>query len=147
MRPIPPQILALYPMRRSMPIPDRPWWVAGNGAQLIRSDYARVGIISPTRSHRTSAETIAACTAYDAEHPMPHPGFRVGQTWAWMDGDVARSAVVIWLLDADRAVLSCPYAPLSLTRDGAERGLRDDRAPAWLLADPCCQHLAPWGPA
>lgn len=79
--------------------------------------------------------TSAKAAAYDAEHPLPHPGYRAGQVWAHRDG---ASIVVV------QAETSGLYAGCGATW---WTGPEFARAYPYLMADPACPHLAPWSPA
>ena len=72
--------------------------------------------------------------AYDAAHPLPHPGYRAGQVWAAEDGE----SIVIAL--TMRGMVCTAHD---------EEGWRPAtfaRAYPYLMADPACPHLAPWSP-
>lgn len=121
MRPIPPEILAVYPMRPSESV------VAVDG---LPSD--RLGLWPDGPHARTG----------------PHPGFRVGQVWAWIWMDQVYSAAVTQahptcgLLTQDTGRWIVEAAGVRIWRVDATQ----EHLPAWLLADPCCPWLAPWGP-
>lgn len=113
-------------------LPERPWWyLSATGTTddalpcFRRKDAPRVVV-----------DTVEEVAAYDAAHPLPHPGYRAGQVWAHEDG----SSVVVsrTLLRANDAVL-----------DIAGSGWKADQFASiypYLMADPACPHLAPWSP-
>lgn len=138
MKPIPPEILAMYPSHPDAPIPGRPWWGrAGLNALAWRDG---VGVVHGA----DQAE------AMDAAHPITHPGIRVGQVWAWIRGVMVESAQVR-LIRWDRHPATGARELRAVTEIGeiCSTGVMMANAeiPAWLLADPCCPWLAPWGPA
>ena len=77
--------------------------------------------------------TTEQAATYDAQHPLPHPGYRAGQVWA---DDMCNSVVLT------RVRGGWVYA------DGSE-WTRSEMARdyPYLMADPACPHLAPWSPA
>lgn len=77
----------------------------------------------------------AALAAFDQAHPLPHPGLRAGQVWAWMSEDGCVEQRVIWKATLDPANPTLHAAIEALPRT------------AFLMADAACPHLAPWAPA
>lgn len=144
--PIPPEILAMYPSRA--PLPERPWWRPSEyGARpdgwfpLIRSD----GML---------AVSMADVLRIDAEAPLPHPGFRVLQAWVWSDCGIVEAATVVHRDSGGVMAMLQAWGATFTISAGAGVFLPDASmpigrraVPAWLLADPCCPWLAPWGPA
>ena len=74
MTPWPAKLAELYPVRRRNK--DRPWWVFTVDGRWVRE---RDHWLLPDTSELPRGEAMARI---DAEHPLPHPGFRVGQIWA-----------------------------------------------------------------
>jgi hypothetical protein len=72
-----------------------------------------------------------AMEAIDREFPLPHPGFRAGQVWA----DETGTTVLI-----TRMAQGIPWL-----ENGRGSGYIRDYP--YLVADPCCPHLAPWAPS
>ena len=78
--PLPPSVVAVV-------VPERPWWhaveVKGRVLVLTRKpDNARL-----TRdAERDAATLLYRAATYDRAHPLPHPGFRVGQIWGNAEG-------------------------------------------------------------
>lgn len=124
MKPLPEAVQHAFPCAPGR-LPERPWWFRGYGD--IEPRYARVA--KPDYNL-----TVEEATAYDAAHPLPHPGYRAGQVWA---DDNGSSVVVCAFL----------YGTVWTSRD-TTGVLRADFARAWpyLMADPACPHLAPWSP-
>lgn len=137
MRPIPPEILAAYPPRPGTLIPDRPWWRVGMSSgrfAWIRSDDATL----PLAAHEHARTREADVARYDAAHPLPHPGFRAGQVWAWVE------EVPTFVVRGDELAKRRALGVVLTELRGGECRLP---GLAWLLADPACPWLAPWGPA
>jgi len=121
------------PEWKTCPVPGRPWWrdndsSAGNiwAGSRTRADGAVVWM--------REASAAQACAEYDAAHPLPHPGYRVGQVWA-RRGDNGNWYVCI--IDAHH-MLATSQAWFSLAERfvGAEFSV--------LLHDPIRPDLAPW---
>jgi len=135
MKPFPPELLAAYPRDpTSTRIPDRPWWrydATGFGA-----GYVRFGANGDT----WSADNPGHAARIDAEHPMPFPGARVGQTWAHAE-----------LPNKPLGVFTITQFRLGMYRVGGawfnEGQTTSLCATMFLLADTACPHLAPWAPA
>jgi len=72
---------------------------------------------------------------YDREDPVPHPGIRAGQVWAWVTPEGIVEQRVIWKVTLD---------PREPNLDAAIEALP---VGAFLMSDPACPHLAPWSPA
>ena len=125
--------------------------------------------LDPTASpNALSALVRSRMESLDAIHPLPHPGVRVGQVWAF---ETREGLVVAQLTSDTRGVtgkgLLDPEVTFSETIPMPEdaAGVRssvgtfeaDERAvfsiqvlkgmACYLLADPCCPWLAPWAPA
>lgn len=127
MKPLPEAVQRAFPAE-SPRHPARPWWFV----VFIDADNASFFARMEGQSREpVSSEDVAA---YDAAHPLPHPGYRAGQVWA---DDNGSSVVVCAFL----------YGTVWISRD-ATGVLRADFARAWpcLMADPSCPHLAPWSP-
>lgn len=137
--------------------PDRPWWTLwknAHGAGATRSDGASIHTIVSDTVTRLSftlgggaamplglpfpsnVDIAAWMAAADRHVPLPHPGVRVGQVWAFMEGEFWR---VIQVVDA--SVLGCLRV---VPRGGTALDLPSE---AYLIADPCCPWFAPWAPS
>lgn len=121
MKPLPEAVQAAFPCHPSR-VPERPWWVY----RWVENDHVRA-----------DAERVVggSLVDFDAEHPLPHPGFRAGQVWAAENGE---SIVVVAIL----------LGQVCIAHD--EDGWYPStfaRAYPYLMADPACPWLAPWSPA
>lgn len=133
-------------------VPTRPWWKkqyneSGGVSAVLRTDGATwrwiPGLLnSPEEDRRRSHEAFHedALGEYDAKKPMPHPGFREGQVWADEHGE---ARVVVGLICGDPASLERVYVP-EYRADVFTQEPMDTRRFCYLVADPCCPHLAPW---
>jgi hypothetical protein len=97
--------------------------------------------------------------AIDAKHPVEHPGFRVGQVWGYVErfawaAPGEHQVIVTQLIGAFKpspgnggpvrfTTANAFGDPVHRTEPELRKWLHD----AFLLADPCCPWLAPWGPA
>ena len=154
MKPWPVALLERYPRdpHSGTSWPTRPWWVrnysGGAGGEYgaiwqrtattpdgvtytiatwdsehIPGDGERGGTWRTRRL--TDVEIEAELAHIDRDHPLPHPGLRVGQVWARDDGEA--------------------FQVSKLDFDGTPFGY--DTEGCYLVADPCCPWLAPWSPA
>ncbi len=140
MKPFPEAVQKAFPCAPHC-LPSRPWWVRSGGIDTPR--YKRVGEPKVLNDEMVPAVHVvhpaeAHLPRIDAEHPLPHPGFRAGQIWASEQG----SSVVL-MSTTNKSGWICHnlqgIAPVSL----------DSLASLYpyLVADPACPHLAPWSPA
>jgi hypothetical protein len=130
MRPIPEAIQKAYPCAPDRD-PSRPWWKMTSFAgyiEAVRCDGAlRQGRYRADPADGSLAiwpELSEAMAAYDAAHPLPHPGVRAGQVWV-------RSSMLGWEIFV--VLGDCPV------------GVQIIEGASFLLADPCCPWAAPWG--
>jgi hypothetical protein len=146
-----------YPLPPNV-LPERPWWnvqewiddVSDRGFRLLghRRRHDAVVVVRPGLN---IGWPLAQLAEYDAEHPLPHPGVRVGQVWAMVEDD---GFVRAWQLVAQNGERFAAFVG-----DSEESSLRSfivghrfdwieesDLAGAFLVADPCCPWAAPWGP-
>jgi hypothetical protein len=113
----------------------------------------------------TEADLMKLLERIDRERPLPHPGFRAGQVWAVVREGEGHS--IVQLIEDYEQTVEDRVHPLerwfTTTFTGGNQisaslssrmvhHLREDRlrellASAFLIADPCCQHLAPWSPS
>lgn len=84
-----------------------------------------------------------AMQAWDAARPLPHPGFRTGQVWADLRAGGGLS-YLIEVLEGHRGGSHLPWRWAGTWNSADEMHSR--LADAFLLADPCCPHRAPWAP-
>lgn len=129
MKPLPEAVQRAFP-REAGAVPSRPWWYLSPDGRSGEDVYWRVD------DPRIPAPTVEEVAAYDAERPIPHPGYRAGQVWAREDG----SSVVVTL-----ALLSANDVVLYFV-GGSWKSEEFARAYPYLMADPACPHLAPWSP-
>jgi hypothetical protein len=129
-------------------LPERPWWrpshseergvvyerrIAGVWAPLlVYTDPVRGRCRGVTPLPEGTLPLHDAMATIDADHPLPHPGYRAGQVWA---DDVGRS--VVCASERGTFLSFAAAGPLSLDAAGYR----------YLMADPACPHLAPWSPA
>lgn len=137
MKPLPPELIAAYPRSpNSTRLPDRPWWQyvdTGFGC----ASYVRLGDRSDPFLWRADNADHAA--RIDAEHPLPFPGVRVGQTWAH---PASPSWPSVFTITEQRGP---NWYAGGAWFSGAE--ISALCATGFLLADTACPHLAPWAPA
>lgn len=184
MRTWPPELLKHYPLPAGVDA-ARPWWTR-EGFYAHRRDGLRLSVAHSERGVCTSlisatgaalplslgGSTVlqqglgSSMEGVDRLVPLPHPGFRCGQVWAFD----TREGLVVRALEGDSR---------GATNDCTERGLRFSELialpdnpdgsrtittlfvadedlglgmpvamllllPAYLIADPCCPWLAPW---
>lgn len=134
------------PEWKTCAVPGRPWWgrnTWGDSWWFRRGDRVTFapGTIDPTE--------------YDTTNPLPHPGYRVGQVWAWLrepacaDGTIRRALpawVVVSITDSRMLqVMADGWAPMG---DGLwHMPDREDSShilATFLLHDPIRPDLAPW---
>lgn len=136
MKPLPEAVQAAFPCLPNR-LPSRPWWQNANWAYQGQPTYLRVSDGRGQESGGNLALTVYPTpdrvAGIDAEHPLPHPGFRAGQVWVAEDG----TSIVV-LRAEDRMVV------------GQSMGWDFDEFNhfyPYLMADPACPWLAPWSPA
>jgi hypothetical protein len=115
MKPFPSAVQEAFPLS-SLRLPDRPWW----------KQY-RIGLVERGDGTYASTDEIERI---DAENPIPHPGYRVGQIWCNDRGDCQ----MITQSNASRVASSEEFGHLA------------DFGYVYLVADLACPHLAPWSP-
>ncbi len=124
MKPLPEAVQAAFPCHPSR-VPERPWWVY----RWVENDHVRA-----------DAERVVggSLVDFDAEHPLPHPGFRAGQVWA---GERGQSVVLL--------TMAHDTGWVTHSVQGIHPVLLDSLAHMYpyLMADPACPWLAPWSPA
>lgn len=153
MRSWPTALLPMFPTH-PLQVPTRPWWSRiewGICTQLKRVDGAVIA------SGTTADAWEAVASAYDARRPMPHPGVRVGQTWALV------SPAPGWPLASVFTITEFDPKHEHFPNDGSGPGyfpaffvgsswmpqteLEGLVAPdCFLVADTACPWLAPWAP-
>lgn len=136
MKPFPQELQEMFPCAPGQ-VANRPWW-----RQAVRTAVA----------HRSDESILVrdpdALRDYDEAHPLPHPGIRVGQTWAWLsEREEGRIMGVATILEYD------PDASHGARSDAcwllgnewlSDQELRDLLQHGFLLVDAACPHLAPW---
>lgn len=161
MRELPQVLRDRYPCPKGC-LPARPWWretwlEAGPDLRLLglrRTDGAEIPVSLHTEDN--VGWPLRQAAEYDAAHPLPHPGFRVGQVWGEADPirvyqGVAQDGDRIAFYIRGRPGADPPGEPdfkkvARLLGDGIGYAAVDDLGGAFLLADPCCPWLAPWAP-
>jgi len=151
MRPWPALLLESYPIPEAA-CATRPWWHRVEGT---------LGWVRKPDGYRGPVQE--ALSTVDRMYPLPHPGFRDGQTWALAYGEGGTLATGILDFIVPRAMLLDPtyvYEPQPgepwarflgavLSRgefDFLFKGTSREGPVAYLVADPACPHLAPWAP-
>lgn len=114
MKPFPPAVQEAFPMTNAV-LPERPWW-----------RKSRLGLVERIDVYAS----IEEIERVDAENPLPHPGYRVGQIWCNDRGDCQ----MITQSNASRVTSSEEFGHLA------------DFGYVYLVADLACPHLAPWAP-
>lgn len=115
-----------------LPVPGRPWWRSRPGKSLIRRD----GVFGHVFGWPNDPWSPEQCVAYDMQHPIAHPGVRLGQIWLlqWPDDFLVQ---LVSNHDVERALLK-GYTP-----HGHDLRFTSDLS-IFLLHDPCRPDLAPW---
>lgn len=133
MRAWPSEITEDYPLPDDVHWPERPWWK--------KKDEFHFGTHFVARRDNKFVHDLSSVEAatIDRLHPLPHPGFRVGQVWGNEFGD----AQIVQRVEGGAPLVLrlspiCSHEPLI--------AMSCDRF-CFLIADPCCPHLAPWSPA
>lgn len=136
MKPFPKELQEMFPHAPGQ-VANRPWW-----RQAVRTAVAR-------RSDESIlARDPDALRDYDEAHPLPHPGIRVGQTWAWLsEREEGRIMGVATILEYDPDRESGPYRCAHWLFGGewiVDEELHRLLQHGYLLVDVVCPHLAPW---
>lgn len=146
MKPWPEALRKLCPLS-PVPVdahPERPWWRHRDGRGIRAADSTRIDVGALGRSVSSTFIPVGVsfaplqygyplallCADIDAKMPLPHPGFRAGQVWA----DETGTTVVV-----TRMAQGIPWF-----ENGRGSGYIAEYP--YLVADPCCPHLAPWAP-
>ena len=125
MKPWPEALAKLCPLDPRITNPERPWWRPDPDPEFTKRMAERSDGYGCRLHDRKAMESV------DRNIPMPHPGFRAGQVWA----DETGTTVVV-----TRMAQGIPWF-----ENGRGSGYIRDYP--YLVADPCCPHLAPWAPA
>lgn len=162
--PLPPTPRQMWGSREyNRQVPTRPWWswpeIVRSPEGTILTDkivgLRRDGVILTQRGRKEMFAQVGAktfmykverkgswqelrlkvATEMDAQFPLPHPGFRVGQVWANEEGWA--TTIISTFPDAPGCRIVCGTGPI-----GEEIG---ERYP-YLVADMVCPWLAPWSP-
>ena len=160
MKPWPLDLLKNYPPGGpyALHFPGRPWWQHGSmpGAAAQRNDGLRVdqrgrifviaGLPNDADDEYASGNVEGLITALDRDHPMPHPGFRVGQVWMRVERDANYGYQIIGLRPEGFVVAVEPQPGAPALQCYTHHGLAKLLDDAFLLGDTCCSWLAPWAP-
>lgn len=149
MRPIPAELSKLYPVPPDR-WAERPWWRRWSTTQNAwqRSDGQWI-LLSIDES------PSAKMTQVDRENPLPHPGLRAGQIWAsWRRGSDLDTVCITKHWKAGDELFFCETREGEVIESGVDDMMEslnkvwgvEPHGPYFLLADPCCPHLAPWAP-
>ena len=123
----------IRPRWRTLPVPGRPWWssyLPGFGHEDSIPGFVRVD------GAKVDGHDVERCAAHDAEHPLPHPGLRVGQVWCF--SVPGRGFVTVQIHDSHRLG--------SMMRGYTPEGhwIEAYNVCHFLLHDPIRPDLAPW---
>lgn len=139
MKPFPKALQERYPCAPKR-MPERPWW--GEDAHARHPHWRRVD------GREAYDPDLSDLSNIDEAHPIPHPGFRVGQTWAWTSGlPDGRILGVATILEHDPDGESGPKGRAHWLLGDAwlpRKELKDLLLHGFLLSDVVCPHLAPW---
>ena len=127
MKPFPEAVQMAFPCMPGR-VAERPWW-STTFYKSVRCDGPEV-----------APEEVARI---DAEHPLPHPGYRAGQIWADENGNS-----ILVLFRSETSILTVKTMPMWGPSFTGYSGSGDDFLLdyPYLIADPACPHLAPWSP-
>ena len=154
MIPWPAKLLDLYPFPAAELVatfgeivrdrdPLRPWWFVEPTAIKPcwrRTDRREVLFYQDGWHGRISIAKLAEQRIeVDKDHPLPHPGFRVGQVWADEDGNATQITAKWTDGSGPIASLIIGSGPISAPT------LRENYY--FLVHDAVCPWLAPWAPA
>lgn len=157
MKPWPKEVREHFPLPPDA-LPERPWWrlvQVGVATWWVRQGPCAPGA-APYRIHTDApARAMADAAVYDRVHPLPHPGFRVGQVWMLAMRDSEDDPAPLWqaasiVFDSDPTHLLGARA--RRWRLGSGEDVDDEEMHGWfdtdayLVADPACPWLAPWSP-
>jgi len=89
-----------------------------------------------------------AVATWDEAKPLPHPGFRVGQVWAWMSVGRVYSMQITVSRDGFFGALYWNHDGVPFPERWSTGQLHRmfDHLSGFLVADPACPQLAPWAP-
>lgn len=132
MKPWPETLAKLYPLDPRLPNPKRPWWRRDPDPEFTKRMAERPD------GYGCALFDFDVMKRIDTRVPMPHPGFRVGQVWAWLAEDR-------WVVFTLVSYLEGVYLD-SLGVEVLEDKMLVRYTDSYLVADPCCPHLAPWAP-
>lgn len=170
MKPWPKALQERYPCH-PLAVPSRPWWrIEGPvHVEYMRTDAYYVqeyqgfwalyvldrvaDMLNYPPGHPSPFKSPEEAMAFADEcFTLPHPGVRVAQAWASESG----GAVQIVSMDANGHLIACVDDTHREPRDSKARtgynlrpvlvNFQPDLYP-YLVADPCCPHLAPWSPS
>lgn len=149
MKPWPRELQEMFPIADDSVNGERPWWRERKKKGWIRSDSLRIQERSTPHSYELPDSRWTEWGEYnvydmmglwDAAHPLPHPGFRVGQTWA-----IPReSDFYVLTIQAHQSGSSERTWYLDYYYSNEE--LQQFLESAYLIHDAVCPHLAPWAP-
>lgn len=139
-------------------VPGRPWWVYVGWRTWIRKDGAKIP--EEIFANYDVNAHLNACAELDAKKPLPFPGLRVGQVWAFT---FRQTQVVLGPLTASDLIT--PYTGGDPVRTALTRLVRThyvimcnqgwgniiedfssqlDWSELALILDPCRPDMAPW---
>lgn len=162
----------IRPEWRTCSVPGRPWWAAPNGAAIscrVVGDFKSLDydvflkrrddlvltkefLSNPDDALSYLATRPESC---DTTHPLPHPGYRAGQVWAWRrlspeaDGHLIE-ALPGWRFrvlhtDSEVNAVETGHSPLFGSLWRVDRPDAKNKVCAtFLLHDPLRPDLAPW---
>lgn len=142
MKPFPKALQERYPYGQKR-ILERPWW--------SQDVHARIPTWCRVDGREAFNIVLDDLRNIDEANPIPHPGFRVGQIWAWTsEREDGRILGIATILEHDPDGESGPQGGAHWLLGDAwlpRNELHDLLLHGFLLADVICPHLAPWAPA
>lgn len=139
----------IRPEWRDCVVPGRPWWLARPDKSYASR---RDGAFGHPYGYPSKRWFDHEYEEHDAQHPMKHPGYRVGQIWAITFGVEFEGLIQLDMVDAARVDQSEDKSEswnhICCRVKSAARGMgiapRKGDLHTALLHDPVRPDLAPW---
>lgn len=143
----------------------RPWWQMLTPSARSLAPAPRLGAVrtdgeivelEPGTLTPPTWETLAArrhevercIEQHDRRFPLPFPGVRPGQLWAWLDeeGDRPVSTLMVLRRARDTGPTKLWHTDRTALYGTTEDLTEGTLSGCFLVADVACPHLAPWAP-